>query len=376
VIFTDQTQKETSFSLVNIQENDVVKICRNEADDMRLVPLFFRKHLVDQLARVNEYWDDPVKWKLYVTGAPGCGKTCFFWVWADILRQSNKRVLFIQYQKQKRCQLWVLEGDAKNLLTSPIVQQDNLISATKVVLEGMTSRGKFDVCICDGVRANDPVCSALLGVLDSRSGRKTGAVISKLVLVTSVQFDVKNGDELGTAPYVKKLSFDSWTLADYEMAAKSDLVKDELIRSILLKDWEAPASALQIYEDEKMLEVVNQKYHFAGGCARYMFEMNGEQLQTALNTLCDRVERWTPFTKTKMAYKTYESVNTLMQSFSVSERESMCTPVSKYVMRRAYDECGEELTAAVESVAKATNNPTLKGWAFELSQLDKISSCA
>jgi hypothetical protein len=201
-------------------------------------------------------------------------------------------------------------------------------------------------------------------------------VISKLVLITSLKFEIRNGDEFSTAAheYVKKMSFDSWTMADYEMAAQSGLVKGESwIRSILLGDWRASSSGLQIMSDEqKILEVMREKYDYAGGCVRYMFEMSMKELSMELKDRCDGVSNWAAFARTGMDLQTWKSVYNLMQSFSNSNGRSMCAPVSKYVLRRAYEKCGNKLTEAVKSVANATGNPVLIDWALELSQLDVI----
>ena len=52
--------------------------------------------------------------------------------------------------------------------------------------------------------------------------------------------------------------------------------------------------------------------------------------------------------------------------------ERKASPVSKYVLFRAYDKCKSELVNSVKAVAHASDNPTLKGWAFELQQIDLI----
>lgn len=353
-------------------------INRNEVDDMGPVPLFIRKHLVDQLSRVELFCADPEAWKLYVTGAPGCGKTCFFWMWACILSRQGKRLLFIQYRQSKACQMWVLQGNERKLLTSITLQQQNIAEVTHSLMEGISQDNKFDVCVCDGVRVTQSGCSALLGVLDAWAGKKAKAVISKLILVTSLQFFVSEGDERTGLKVVKKLSFDSWKMEDYEMAAESTLVKQIGTREMLLGDWEEVKNEtscdLMPTDQEKALAVMRQKYYYAGGCARFMFDTDLKQLRQILNDLFGRVHKWSMFTKTSIAGNATDAINSLMQKFSGSTGQSLCTPVSKFVLLRAFDECRTKLTTAVEQVAMATNNPSLYGWAFELKQLDLILS--
>jgi hypothetical protein len=64
---------------------DVLTVIRCEEEDttvnnMQLLPLYIRQHLVQKLKEFI---------RLYATGAPGCGKTCFFWMWA-LMKKCNK----------------------------------------------------------------------------------------------------------------------------------------------------------------------------------------------------------------------------------------------------------------------------------------------
>jgi hypothetical protein len=71
-----------------------------------------------------------------------------------------------------------------------------------------------------------------------------------------------------------------------------------------------------------------------------------------------------------VASATPVAVNTLMQQF-----EGMSSPVSKYILFRAYEKCQTELVKAVKAAAAndySNNNPALKGWAFELEQINLI----
>ncbi len=367
---------ETSSIPDSIAAGDVVTIHRNETNGTRVVPVFFRTHFVHKNVAVDEFWNSPSRWKLYVTGAPGCGKTCFFWTWAERLRQNKKKILFILFRGMKKCEIWVLEGNERKRLKSPILKIYNLCRTTERLLDGTAFSEAFDVCICDGVRTNEERCREMLSLLDSMSGDKQNAKIGKLILVTSLQFDIKLGDEMSAIDdFVANISFESWTWADYESAAKSRLVEMEPTRSQLLHDWNESRNSSGMSHKQKILEVMMQKYYYAGGSARFMFEMNMEQLLKAFDALFARVLDWTAFTKTAMSFKTLVSVNSLMQYFSRPERgQLICTPVSKYVLICAYDHCRSKLTDAVKAAAIATNNASLRGWGYEMGQNDIIDS--
>mmetsp|Transcript_36219 Transcript_36219/g.51236 ORF Transcript_36219/g.51236 Transcript_36219/m.51236 type:complete len:158 (+) Transcript_36219:130-603(+) len=61
------------------------------------------------------------------------------------------------------------------------------------------------------------------------------------------------------------------------------------------------------------------------------------------------------------------SVNSLMQQF-----RTQASPLSKYVLFLAYEHCKSDLVDSVKAAASNSNNPALKGWAFELEQIDFI----
>ena len=91
---------------------------------------------------------------------------------------------------------------------------------------------------------------------------------------------------------VDHILFDSWREDDYEMAATSVLVQDARIAILLRKDWTILTNSMEIYQEDcdscerldedQLKEVVRKKYYYAGGCARFMFEMNVERLKSKL----------------------------------------------------------------------------------------------
>jgi hypothetical protein len=238
-----------------------------------------------------------------------------------------------------------------------------------------TQTRNFDVCICDGVLSNEETCKSLLALLKKWTGKLEEHWISKSIQVTSLQYKTSAGDRGAGDVY---MMIDSWREDDYEKAVLED---DGPGRAILLQDWQHLTSSKEVNDltpndKDKLLEAVRLKYEFAGGCARYMFDKTVEELMEYLDTTCGSVPTWSAFARTSIPSSTSDAVNSLMQQFSIggSTRTAMCTPVSKYVLDKAYAECRDQLTAAIEKVAAATNNNSLLGWANELGQKDVMRS--
>jgi GTPase SAR1 family protein len=64
-----------------IVEGNVFQIHRYEDENNSWVAsLYIRQHLVGRFGKVRSFLNDTGKRRLYATGAPGCGKTCFVWM--------------------------------------------------------------------------------------------------------------------------------------------------------------------------------------------------------------------------------------------------------------------------------------------------------
>ncbi len=92
-----------------IKKGDVVKITRPDPNKSWTTPLYIRQHLVLQSEKLDEFLARGDICKLYVTGAPGCGKTCFFWMWACMLMKKGKSIFFLQYQEDAQSMIWIFE---------------------------------------------------------------------------------------------------------------------------------------------------------------------------------------------------------------------------------------------------------------------------
>ena len=114
-------------------------------------------------------------------------------------------------------------------------------------------------------------------------------------------------------------------------------------------------------------DVIETKYYYAGGSARFMFDYPLSELRSQLEKHCASVKDWQYFAQGAITSGTPSTVNTLMQQF-----DEKASPLSKYILFRAYEICKTSLVRAVKAVATSSNNPALNSWAFELEQIDFI----
>ena len=138
-----------------------------------------------------------------------------------------------------------------------------------------------------------------------------------------------------------------------------------------VEDSVSTAVDVDILKDESLQDYVTHKYYYAGGSARFMFEYTTNALKVHLDDTAKRLRaaEWEEFADGSVAPGSTHAVNSLMQQFS-----GKAVAVSRYILFIAYEKAGAKLVQAVQAVADATGNSALKGWGFELRQLEIIKS--
>eukprot|EP00980_Cylindrotheca_fusiformis_P007995 scaffold1705_cov63-Cylindrotheca_fusiformis.AAC.1 len=205
--------------------------------------------------------------------------------------------------------------------------------------------------------------------------------IQRVVYTSSLQFQLKHGDiEMGYDRIHEKIRFDSFTECDYNSA----IAKQEFLRCLLeykpifMDDILRSGSDLlvdEFLENEENIaaarKYITEKYFYAGGSARFMFEFKTSELMETLGDLVMQLDKkdWNAFANSTIASSAPHAVNTLMQQF-----KGYATAVSRYVLFEAYDRVEGKLVKAVQLAAEKSQNPALKGWAFELRQLQTIKT--
>ena len=135
-------------------------------------------------------------------------------MYAGILMKENKRVLFIQYRVEATgCLVWVSERGEMRQLMSPKLRITNLEDVVDKLLQGRSDM--FDICICDGMVADD-VQGRNLRLLLINALELPDAKISKLILVTSFHLYIAHGQGNKTKTgNTQFMTFDSWQKEDF-----------------------------------------------------------------------------------------------------------------------------------------------------------------
>jgi len=408
--------QESEERISTFESGNVALVSRREGEICWTSVLYIRQHLISVQQKLDYFFQDDAKKKMYIEGPPGCGKTCFCLLWARLLSvRDRKRILVVQFRANESCLIWIREADGTLWRMKKLLDSDDLRVAVKHTLKKNEEEEDppFDLCVHDGVLHSLQMCTSMLSTLNTAVANKK---IGKVLHVTSLAFSLSTGGQNLDAMTgnISRMAFDSWTYTDYQEALQCKKFRDELTsrgtnifqkdEDILIKlkldesdgnyrdedeadddddnenmefrgnmnmmDVEGKAAAATVTDDEsRIMEILKVKYFYAGGSAWFMFMFSIEEVETGLKLRLNNVKAndWASFATSSVSSGTSSSVNTLMQQF-----DKMCTPVSKYVLFYAYDKCKTELVKSVRAAAEAVNNPSLKGWAFELEQMDLI----
>lgn len=270
-----------------------VRVVDEKTNEVKDVPLFIRKHLVQQeeafrkFLAGEKFWPSKVKRarrQLLVTGPPGCGKTVFATLVAHryasgatgTAHTQTKRVLMILFREYDPCQIFIIDGQETRKLRKKVLKP-RIFDIVEKLLEDQ-SIPSFDLCLLDGVRQSLGECSALMQLLNAYTGEAER--IKKVVFITSLQFHLRGGDTpLGTNRGHEEVNFDSFTLDDYLYA----IVNKTFLRRLLASQPEIMDDFLHWKKEGRpKLRLEEEKKS----------DVDADTDMTVDTFLADRINRW------------------------------------------------------------------------------------
>eukprot|EP00978_Attheya_sp_CCMP212_P044984 scaffold329800_cov34-Attheya_sp.AAC.1 len=222
----------------SIKEGDAIRFRQMDGSRVVETPLFIRPHLVEKRSMLDAFQENNCLLKLYISGPPGCGRTSFVSLWAQMFAQTGKRVLLVNFRLKEECAILQLEGTSVSEIT-PAPTTNRLYDKVEALLDSKET-GVFDLCVFDGVREQEQDCQDLLSLFNSRTG-VSPRKIRKAIHVTSLSFRMRGGDaNLGIGSVISRDSFNSWVLEDH-VSSFIGFAKKKLLHPKLVDDVNARA---------------------------------------------------------------------------------------------------------------------------------------
>jgi len=315
---------------------------------------------------------------LIVEGPPGVGKSTEVWTWACFVSSQLSKSVFwahIYNQRSVFC-VQMTDSECRSLRCT--------LEASKAEL----AVSSCEIVILDGYREEyGDVYQDLFAFLDHPQ--------RKACLVTSLAKNLY-GDRQDLSQ-VDKIAVGGWSLTDCKTACRDPTFFDEICpfldmsqigkasqtpnsahgstdgRSAFIS-VEGPKRRRESVTEEEINDLIEQKYFYAGGSARWMFTMNVPALKRVIQ---DHIERVTNFEEVYNGFHGLRCPTT--NHLVISLRDGSSTGmemrrnfVSKYVAGMLFENCKVNAFELAYSLARENKNPSVRGWIQEFDLIDQI----
>ena len=307
-----------------------------------------------------------------VRGAPGTGKstTTFAWLQRHVLL-TGKSVS------------WYHVTDYKMVHRVDFVKSNDVLCYKKAPKEGFhTLAGHIEKCsadvlVVDGFRDIPAFENAgIRGRVRIWAGNKPGKRTA--VIVSSYAFKTKIEEKEDLETRVVEFQKLSWDRAEYLAAHVADSkrvrpdpdfgMKRSKRRRIQLDGGDDEALAAEASDQthtglvEGLLEEIDEKYYYAGGCARYFFGFSVDEVQASLKDAVDALSKTDVREVLQRGSSHPESRHRLVAFFEEGGvvRKRI---VSQYAVRLLVEHMGEDSFPFLYSMG--SDNPSFEGWVFE-----------
>jgi len=263
--------------------------------------------------------------RLCVTGPPGTGKSSTVWAWCVTVAKT-KNVLWIHRGRDFVTAVRLKRGGVASCVLSANCNYETLFSDS-------------DLVVFDGARNQERTTKLWESVAGFAANHKTVS----FVIVTSTQFRsfMEDRDELGVHQTFEVLS---WTSGDYVGASEAST-------SLRARLWvRCRASTLRD---------VQLKFALCGGCARWMFRMNREDIEDEI----DSQIRAVTVEDLDAGFEGDKARSTISHLFGRDDAGAFL--VSEFIVRKIVWRFKREFIKKAYTQNICRQNPTFDGWMWE-----------
>ena len=298
----DQPALNTEGAFVNVGQKTLAGFSAVES------LLFVRSETVELWNALNDTGDK----NLSVDGPPGTGKSTEAWAWA-LWKAKKDNVTVTWYHLSKRRGVRaVIDGKTKKITTELMSKIDSIEESegSILIVDGVTKGDSVDVSrACSSWRGQD-------------SAKRFIVVSSATVVIAAEQDDEAN---------IVNFTVGSWTFEQYE-AACADEGFYEKVKSNMV----CPDAGLD--KDQLLLA----KYHFAGGCARWMFEFTYQKWLRDFKAHLQKVSDYAILFGAGGGEQTADAVNHLRGVTVLAPEDKQYFFISQYAAGELAKKCNDK----------------------------------
>lgn len=328
----------------------------------------------------------------HVRGPPGTGKstTTFAWLQAHVNETGNSATWFhvdsgnlvygVVFKKENGVVLYTTQGHG---VVSALYTRITACKSTVLVLDGAKGTALFKNSLIPSVR----VWAA------DKPGERTAVLVSSGAVP-----EIRIEDAVNLQTRYEVFQNWSWTRGEYIRAFKRATQNPNFGRLVLKKrrveaapgDDVAVANAAsdavvvaaedsalvkEVLEDtdgqseentlaNEVLEDIDDKYFYAGGCARYFFGFSNEKVKDEIKKAVESLSKTNIAEVLSTGNNHSETRHRLVSFFQLNKNGDTCKSiVSQYAVQQLVEHAGEQAFIFLYGLGSA--NPSFDGWVFE-----------
>ena len=296
----------------------------------KAVQLFTRQAVVQLWNHLEKILDQEKS--VFITGDPGCGKSCVVWSWCCYKVTKGKTVLWIHtiaHEKSPR----------RVLLLNGFNDEDRTFMGSTYILKN--SLPKADILVLDGITADN--ITETFPLVDRKK-------YSSTFVVSSQQLQLKSEEAILT-----KYMVHCWEKEDF-----IDAVKNEA----LLKWIRSTPDVLP--NSGTVEEIVDFKYFYAGRSARWMFQYSIDQVKVVIGDYIDRCPDFDALAAGMSGTQSKEAINHLISKLPNKTVDLISLYATQQLLKKINSK------SVVEAKNLLSRYPTCLGFLFEIVFLIQI----
>jgi hypothetical protein len=314
---------------------------------------FFRQDAGELWDALDAFQSSSDTFGLDILGSPGTGKSSEVWAWIScqhaLTETDGNFAIWIHLFPNHPAKVVMFKGNSvywKNMSDPQLVTfLESEIEFRFIILDGFQSNQVGE----RGVRQ-----SAFLNRDESRTFCQ---------VITVMSMGVQRSPSTNQVLKVDDFEVFSWSKTQYRAACRNLTFLNSVKDMLSVKD------DMDDVEVDKLLE---KKYHFAGGNARWMFAVSQEKLVNVIRVYIAQAPNVQYLLSGLVSYNSPVSSNQLMCRY----KNGSSFISSKYVASRLLSQCASTAYQIAYALASEQDNPAFLGWVVEFDIISQMRRCS
>ena len=307
----------------------------------------------------------------WIIGPPGTGKSMATFHFAVDLAEQNFRVTWIRLTRLFFPVCVMLKGKSRMELT---VRETSQIGK---VLKSNTRSDSLHVVIIDGYVSGNVAHTAVFS--ECAEWYLPYTEQKRVIVVSCLSSRGKSNLSEDLTLRISPHFVSSWLRPDYETALQNpaffDSVKTAFSMKYSLSETGELLPTCEAQDNSSASDLIENKYFYAGGCSRYMFQTQTDKVIEHLTESVAAVSDVCSYLFNSAGDCSDTVINRLFSSFgSGSERTTLI--VSGFAARQLAIKEGPCTIERIANFLSTENNPSLQGWMFEMMFFARLRACS